>query len=136
VANYLAFLAVPLVLSSCDSTHPMSRGQISSRAALLNPSHKYWQQTAPAIFRVRFETSKGDFALEARRDLAPRGVDRCYNLVRAGFFDDSRFFRVRTNYIAQFGIPGTRQLPASGRIKPSPMIPSARTICAVPSLMP
>jgi len=73
---------------------------------LLNPNHNFWRQTAPATFRVRFETDRGDFTVEARRDWAPLGVDRFYNLVRAGFFDDSRFFRVRTNYIAQFGIPG------------------------------
>ena len=44
--------------------------------------------------------------VEVHRKWAPLGVDRLYNLVRAGFFDDSRFFRVRADYIAQFGIPG------------------------------
>ena len=55
---------------------------------------------------MRFETGKGAFVVEAHRDWAPRGADRFYNLVRAGFFDDSRFFRVRAGFIAQFGIPG------------------------------
>lgn len=44
--------------------------------------------------------------VEARHQQGPIGVDRFYNLVRAGFFDDSRFFRVRKAYIAQFGIAG------------------------------
>ena len=44
--------------------------------------------------------------IEVHRDWAPRGADRFYNLVRAGFFDDSRFFRVRAGFIAQFGIAG------------------------------
>ena len=77
-----------------------------ARAALLNPRHELWSRTAPDIFRVRFETGKGDFVVETHRDWAPHGVDRFYNLVRAGFFDDSRFFRVRAGFIAQFGIPG------------------------------
>ena len=58
------------------------------------------------IFRVRIETSKGAFVLEVNREWAPRGADRFLELVRARFFDDSRFFRVREKYIAQFGIAG------------------------------
>ena len=64
------------------------------------------QRVAPAIERVRIETSKGAFVVEVRRDWAPRGAGRFLELVRSGFFDDSRFFRVRAKYIAQFGIAG------------------------------
>ena len=52
------------------------------------------------------ETTQGTVLLEIVRDWAPRGADRFYNLVRAGFFDDSRFSRVVPGFIAQFGIPG------------------------------
>jgi peptidyl-prolyl cis-trans isomerase A (cyclophilin A) len=58
------------------------------------------------LTRVRIETSKGAFVLEVNRAWAPRGADRFLELVRTKFFDDSRFFRVRANYIAQFGIAG------------------------------
>jgi homoserine O-acetyltransferase len=58
------------------------------------------------ISRVRIETSKGAFILEVNRAWAPRGADRFLELVRARFFDDSRFFRVREKNIAQFGIAG------------------------------
>ena len=61
---------------------------------------------APELARVRVETTKGAFVLEVHRDWAPRGADRFMTLVRTGFFDDSRFFRVRARYIAQFGIAG------------------------------
>jgi cyclophilin family peptidyl-prolyl cis-trans isomerase len=61
---------------------------------------------ARAIERVRIETSKGAFVLEVNHAWAPRGADRFLELVRTGFFDDSRFFRVREKYIAQFGIAG------------------------------
>ena len=77
-----------------------------AHAALLNPRHAWWRHKAPAVFRVRFDTGRGDLVVEVRRGWAPRGADRLYNLVRAGFFDDSRFFRVRSGFIAQFGIPG------------------------------
>src|SRR5262249_15223071 len=60
------------------------------------------QALSPAAFRVKFDTTKGPFVIEAHRDWAPNGVDRFYNLVRNGFFDDSRFYRVLPNYIAQF----------------------------------
>jgi homoserine O-acetyltransferase len=76
------------------------------RAVLLDPDHAFWLTRAPDTVQVRFETSKGPFVLEAYRANGPIGVDRLYNQVRAGFFDDSRFYRVNPGYIVQFGIPG------------------------------
>lgn len=73
---------------------------------LMNPKHPLWSETAPDVFVVKFETTKGEFAIQAHRDWAPRGVDRFFNLTRTRFFDDSRFFRVRAGFIVQFGIPG------------------------------
>jgi cyclophilin family peptidyl-prolyl cis-trans isomerase len=61
---------------------------------------------APELFRVRFETSRGELVVEAHREWAPHGVDRFYALVASGFFDGSRFFRVVGGFIAQFGIAG------------------------------
>ena len=73
--------------------------------ALRDPASSFWGTHAPAVYRVRVETTAGAFTLEVRRDWAPIGADRFYNLVRAGFYDDSRFYRV-TNRFAQFGIAG------------------------------
>jgi homoserine O-acetyltransferase len=75
-------------------------------AALRNPRHEFWARTAPGVFRVKVASTQGDFTIEAHRDWAPRGADRFYNLARAGFYDDSRFYRVVPRYIAQFGIAG------------------------------
>ena len=61
---------------------------------------------APDVYRVQIDTTKGAFVVEVQRKWAPRGADRFYELVRSGFFDDSRFFRVRSGFIAQFGIAG------------------------------
>lgn len=74
------------------------------RAALLDPSRA--GERAPATFRARFETTKGAFVVEVTRAWAPRGADRFYNLVRAGYYDDVAFFRVIDNFMVQFGING------------------------------
>ncbi|MGH9557687.1 MAG: peptidylprolyl isomerase [Bryobacteraceae bacterium] len=58
----------------------------------------------PEVFRVKFETSQGEFIVEANRAWAPRGVDRFYQLVRMRYFDQDRFFRVVPGFIAQFGV--------------------------------
>jgi peptidyl-prolyl cis-trans isomerase A (cyclophilin A) len=58
---------------------------------------------APDSFRVAFTTSRGTFVVQANRGWAPRGVDRFYQLVGEGFFDENRFYRVLPGFIAQFG---------------------------------
>ena len=73
---------------------------------LLQPRSEAMMEKAPKEFKVRFQTSKGDFVIKMHRDWAPMGVDRFYNLVKAGYYDDTRFFRVIPNFMAQFGING------------------------------
>jgi peptidyl-prolyl cis-trans isomerase A (cyclophilin A) len=60
----------------------------------------------PAVFIVRLQTSKGDIDLRVVRSWAPNGVERFYNLVRAGFYDNNYFFRV-LDFMAQVGISST-----------------------------
>lgn len=55
-------------------------------------------------YRVKFETSQGDFVVEVHRDWAPVGAARFEELVKAKFFDDAKFFRVVPNFMVQFGI--------------------------------
>ena len=61
---------------------------------------------APAVYQAKFATSKGTFVVEVHRDWAPRGADRFYNLVKNGFYDNARFFRVIEGFMVQFGING------------------------------
>ncbi len=103
VAKALATCLLALLLQGWAIAAGLSA---ESSDVLLRPADDFWDQQAPKQFRVRFTTSEGDFVVEAHRAWAPLGVDRFYNLVRAGFFDDSRFFRIREDYIAQFGISG------------------------------
>jgi cyclophilin family peptidyl-prolyl cis-trans isomerase len=80
------------------------------QSPLLDPDSPEMQQRAPDAFRVRLETSKGDILLEIHRDWAPIGVDRFYNLVRHGYYDDVRFHRVVEGRWAQFGINGDPEI--------------------------
>jgi len=77
-----------------------------AQSLLLTPAAPEMNRRAPDAFRVRLETSKGPMLLEAHRDWSPHGADRFYNLVRAGFYDEARFFRVIAGRWAQFGING------------------------------
>ncbi len=72
-------------------------------------------EKAPATYKAKFETSKGTFVLEVRRAWAPVGADRFYNLVKNGFYDDVRFFRVVPDFVVQFGINGNPQIQSAWR---------------------
>jgi len=73
---------------------------------LLNPKAPEFQARAPERSIVRLDTSVGTVDIEVRRAWAPRGADRFVALVRHGFYDGVRFFRVRPGRWIQFGING------------------------------
>ncbi|HZS64300.1 MAG TPA: peptidylprolyl isomerase [Xanthobacteraceae bacterium] len=73
------------------------------------------QEKAPETFRAKFDTSKGVFVVEVQRAWAPNGADRFYNLVKNGFYNDTRFFRVVSGFVAQFGINGDPKIAAAWR---------------------
>jgi len=80
----------------------------ASSPSLLHPASL--RAKAPAVFRARFRTSKGPFVVTVHRSWAPRGADRFYNLVRAGFYDRQRLFRVVPGFVVQWGISGTPKI--------------------------
>ena len=92
-------LAFFLVLSSC-----------SQRGKPTEPS--------PQNFKVRFETNKGPVVVQIHREWAPIGADRFYELVKTGFFDDARFFRIVKGFIVQFGIHKDPEVEANWRAPP------------------
>jgi len=90
-------LAVPVVLAA--------------QAKLDDPSA--FKEKAPATFKAKFDTSKGAFVITVHRDWAPIGADRFYNLVKAGFYDDVRFFRVIDGFMAQIGMNGNAEVQSA-----------------------
>ena len=84
---------------------------------------------APAVYKAKFDTSKGAFVVEVHRDWAPNGADRFYNLVKNGFYDNARFFRVIDGFMVQFGISGDPNIASVWRdanIKDDPVKQSNR----------
>lgn len=97
----LACLALPTLAAACGGDASDAEPRVT-RNPLLRPER--FAETAPATFQVRLETSEGDVLIQMHRDWAPLGVDRFYNLVRGGYYDDSRIYRVVPGFMAQFGI--------------------------------
>lgn len=94
----------------------------SGKLAALDPA-KLTEQ-APPVYKAKFTTTKGDFVIEVHREWAPKGADRFYNLVKAGFFEDVRFFRVVEGFMVQFGIhgePAVNQVWRDARIDDDPV---------------
>ena len=105
-AIVLAALATPI--TAISQTAPLSPA-----AKLRNPS--MLTEQAPATYKVKFDTSAGTVVIEVSRDWAPLGADRFYNLVKNGFYDDVRFFRVLDGFMAQFGMSGDPGIQAAWR---------------------
>jgi peptidyl-prolyl cis-trans isomerase A (cyclophilin A) len=96
-----------------------------AQANLANPASL--TERAPATYKVKFDTSKGPFVVEVNRAWAPNGADRFYNLVKSGFYDNVRFFRVISGFMVQFGINGDPKLSSVWRtaaIKDDPVTQS------------
>ena len=92
----------------------MFAGAAAAQApSLKNPASL--KEQAPATYKVKFDTSVGVFVIQVNRDWAPLGADRFYNLVKNGFFDGARFFRVVPNFMVQFGINGDPAVSAAWR---------------------
>ncbi len=86
-------------------------GQADSKpdlGKLMNPASL--NEKAPDVYRAKFETTKGAFVIEITRAWAPLGADRFYNLVKNGYYDGCRFFRVVADFMVQFGINGDPKL--------------------------
>ena len=90
--------AVVIAAIACGSSGAQESGGLRNPTALT--------EQAPATFSAAFDTRKGRFVVEVHREWAPRGADRFYNLVKSGFFNDVRFFRVIGGQLAQFGMHG------------------------------
>ena len=97
-------LAAALLTAAWAGPAPAQSPNLANPAAL--------NEQAPATYKAKFETSKGVFVIQVTRAWAPQGADRFYNLVKNGFFDDVRFFRVISGFMVQFGINGNPDVQA------------------------
>jgi peptidyl-prolyl cis-trans isomerase A (cyclophilin A) len=106
IRPFAVTLAAVLTLG-LTATPLIAQGNLGNPAALT--------EQAPATYKARFDTSKGVFVIDVRREWAPVGADRFYNLVKNGFYDENRFFRVISGFMVQFGINGNPQVSTPWR---------------------
>jgi homoserine O-acetyltransferase len=64
---------------------------------------KWLNETAPSQFITRFETTKGIFDVEITREWSPLAVDRYYQTVKHRYYNNTVFYRVVPNFVAQWG---------------------------------
>src|SRR4051812_20019679 len=95
----LCLVAFCAALAGCSPPHEAKKAEPKN-------------ETPPDVFTVNLDTSRGAVKVEVHRDWAPAGVDHLYNLIKTGYYDGNRIYRVTQAY-AQFGIngdPGTNRL--------------------------
>jgi peptidyl-prolyl cis-trans isomerase A (cyclophilin A) len=112
-------IALAFLISAAVACSPRSDSG-GGEAASADPA-------APDSFDVRFETSRGPFVVRAYRSWAPHGVDRFHRLVRDGYYDENRIFRVISGFMAQFGLHGDPRLNAEWRDREIPDDPVRET---------
>ena len=116
----LALVGALLLVASAGVPSRLAAGSPVPRSLLLHPDAPVLNRPAPERFNVRLETSKGVIVIAVHRDWAPRGAERFYNLVRAGYYDGNRFFRVVSGRWAQFGINGDPRVANAWRTRTFP----------------
>jgi peptidyl-prolyl cis-trans isomerase A (cyclophilin A) len=115
------------VVAAAAATVAAQSPDLQKIARLRNPAAL--NEKAPDTFKANFDTSKGSFTITVNRGWAPNGADRFYNLVKNGFYDDVRFFRVLDGFMAQVGIHGNPTIAKAwvgARIQDDPVKQSNR----------
>ena len=85
------------------------------KAALGDPKSPGANLTAPATFKVKLDTTKGPLVLKVTREDSPKGADRFYSLVKIGYYDDCRIYRVVPKFVAQWGLNGDPKITQKWR---------------------
>jgi peptidyl-prolyl cis-trans isomerase A (cyclophilin A) len=91
-------LGVSTVLTRAQQAAPQPKKDLTNPAA--------FNEKAPDVYMAQFDTSVGTFIIRATRSWGPNAADRFYNLVKNGFYDNCRFFRVVPKSLVQFGLHG------------------------------
>ena len=98
------------VVSLCVGCFPTKKEEVVEPVTLPTVN---WEEGKTSVenaategeYRVKFETTAGDFVLLVHRDWAPLGAERLHALVESKFYDGVAFHQVNPGMI-QFGITG------------------------------
>jgi peptidyl-prolyl cis-trans isomerase A (cyclophilin A) len=110
-------ISLGLFLSGCPkneeaSTKPQPTPQAATEAAAPD------RAKAPDEYTVELQTTRGPIVIDVRREWAPKGADRFYELVKEGYYSDVAFFRVVPGFVVQFGMSGDPQTNAEWSNRP------------------
>ena len=116
----ISVVLTTMVLHACavgaaraEEDQPATSTAPETSEVLLHPEKATLK--APDEYRVTLETTKGDVVIEVDREWAPHAADRFYSLVKAGYYDNTAFFRVIEGFMAQVGIHGDPAVNAAWR---------------------
>src|SRR5262245_58186513 len=102
---------VTMLIAALGAISPLPA---QTNPALLRPANL--KEQAPATFKANFQLGNGgQFVIEVTRAWDPSGADRFYNLVKNGFYDGTRFFRVLPGFMAQTGLNGNPRVTSAWR---------------------
>lgn len=96
-----------ILLAGCGQQQPAKPKQ-----AKAEPGKAFKDGPMPDVWNVLFDTSQGSFVVQVNTAWAPKGAAQLWRLVNMGFFDDTRIYRVKPDFIAQFGLSGDPQVNA------------------------
>lgn len=116
IRTVIGVVTIALTVPSLAAAQAPDPAKLKTPAALT--------EKAPDTYKARFDTSKGVFVITVTRAWAPLGADRFYNLVKNGFYDEARFFRVIDGFMAQIGMhadPAVQRAWTSARLPDDPV---------------
>jgi peptidyl-prolyl cis-trans isomerase A (cyclophilin A) len=116
------FAQTPAPAAKAAPKAPAKAAVVPTNPRLMHP--ELAKVKAPDLYRVKFNTAKGDFVIEVHRDWAPNGADRFYNLVRSGYFVGDGFYRMVPSVFVQFGVhpdPAVTRAWSQAKIQDDPV---------------
>jgi peptidyl-prolyl cis-trans isomerase A (cyclophilin A) len=107
VSKVIFLVAVVCVATGCEEGRATHDPAIPSVETTSGPL----PEKGPDEYWAKLETTRGPLVIEVHRAWSPYGADRFYELVKSGFYDRCKFFRV-AGFVVQFGMSGDPRVSA------------------------
>jgi len=132
LAPLLVLLAFPLALATSALGQEKENSETTAQKSAAETKEKKVSAPpkkpvkAPDKYYAVFNTTKGRFVIEVTRKWAPIGADHFYNLIKSGYYDGAKFFRVVPGFVVQWGLAADPKATANWRktLKDEPVVAS------------